>query len=247
MLCTDCTTMFFRNPVNFITISISIIFAIISLILVNKKNISIKTKQLFIHLHIFFLVLPLLYYILFNGCHNFFSGCNKSLAIIVMILLSGVIATITGMILAPLLFIRQFTKKSISNKNNNITEFINKASKELEIKEPKINIVNEAKPFAFSYVKSSIFISLGLIELLSKKELESVILHELYHVKNSSPFFKFSTFLIRLSPLATFTSFIDDLNKEEINADNFSIKFQKTDKYLKKAKIKINKYYNYIF
>ena len=100
-----------------------------------------------------------------------------------------------------------------------------------------------------SGAKLSKFLSLGNHPIpnhfLSKKELESVILHEIYHVKNSSSLFKFSTFFIRLSPLATFTSFIEDLNKEEKDADNFAIKFQNTSKYLNSSKLKIHKYYHF--
>jgi Zn-dependent protease with chaperone function len=149
------------------------------------------------------------------------------------------------MVIAPLLFLKQFRKKSVDNNNKALSNFVSKVSNDLSIIRPNVYIVDDAKPFAFSYIKSSIFISLGLIELLSKKELESVILHEIYHVKNSSSLFKFSTFFIRLSPLATFTSFIEDLNKEEKDADSFAAKFQKTSRYLNNAKLKINRYYHF--
>lgn len=209
------------------------------------KKFSIKTKQFLVYSHVFFLVLPFLFYLFFNGCQSFFSGCNKLQSVLIMLILSGLISVIIGMIVAPLLFLRQFRKKSVDKNNKLISKFVSKVSKNLRIKKPHVYIVNDGKPFAFSYIKSSIFISLGLIELLSRKELESVILHEIYHVKNSSSLFKFSTFFIRLSPLATFTSFIEDLNKEEKDADNFAIKFQNTSKYLNGSKLKIHKYYHF--
>ncbi|PIN81881.1 hypothetical protein COV11_00815, partial [Candidatus Woesearchaeota archaeon CG10_big_fil_rev_8_21_14_0_10_30_7] len=125
-----------------------------------------------------------------------------------------------------------------------IKEFVKKHSKKLNVKEPKIYSLNDANPMAYSItnLNPSIFISAGLSELLSKKEMESVLLHELYHHKNKVYFWKFSINLLRIfSPLATFISTSEPMKQEEKEADNYAINLQKTNKYLLSAKKKINK------
>lgn len=244
MACTECTLGFLGNPVNLSIVIISLIISVTSLVIAIKKSISLKKKLFYIYSHIFFLVLPVIYYLFFRGCQSFFSGCDKAKTIAIMLVVALGIAIILGMILAPLIFVRKYSKKSILVRNGFIDKINSYASKLIGIKKPKIYLLNAADPIAFSLstFKPKIFLSIGMLELLNKKEIESVILHEMAHIKNNSSLLKFSTFFIKISPLAMFTSFNHDLNKEEINADNLAIKLQGTNKFILSTKKKINGY-----
>ncbi|MBI2670912.1 M48 family metalloprotease [Candidatus Woesearchaeota archaeon] len=241
-LCIECSKTFFNSPINLTIVILSIAIALISIILLNTKKFALKTKQYFIYSHIFFLVFPFIFYLFFNGCHSLFPGCNKLRAIILMLILSSIITFVIGIVTTPLLFLKKIKKKAALNKNKYLESFVSKISDSLKIKKPDIYIIKDDEPYAFSYIKSSIFISSRLLNLLSKKELEAVILHEVYHTKNSSSWFKFSTLFLKVSPLAAFTSIIDDINREEVNADKFTIFTQKTNRHINKAKLKIRKY-----
>ncbi|MEK6973791.1 MAG: M48 family metalloprotease [Nanoarchaeota archaeon] len=238
-LCIECSKIFFHNQVNVFIISVSILLSLISLFLLNRKNLSLRAKQYLIYSHIFFLVFPFAYYLFFNGCNALFSHCDKTRAILIMVILSALIAFLAGIIVMPLLFLRRITSRTRLNTNKSISNFVSDVSNEISIRKPSLFVLNDIRPLAFAYIKSSIFISTGLINLLSNKELEAVLLHEINHAKNSSSWFKLSTLFLKVSPIATFITFIEDINKEELESDNFAIVYQKTDKYIKNARRKI--------
>ena len=105
--------------------------------------------------------------------------------------------------------------------------------------------VESAEAFANTFTgwKPTIFISVGLFELLNKKEVEAVILHELYHIKQQGSFLKFSLNLLRLtSPLVAFSVCKNEFLSIEKMADLYAIKVQGTDKHLKSARKKISNY-----
>jgi beta-lactamase regulating signal transducer with metallopeptidase domain len=83
-----------------------------------------------------------------------------------------------------------------------------------------------------------IFLSKKLVQTLSKKELESVVLHEIYHLKKHHSSF---LFLMRvISSILFFLPIIKDIQsyvKAEIEkaADKYAVSFQKTNKYVKSA------------
>lgn len=84
------------------------------------------------------------------------------------------------------------------------------------------------------------------MELLSKKELEAVALHELGHIKNKSSSIKFwSFFAIMLHPLQSFETIHRNIDEEELKADQVVLEFQNTNCFLNTAKSKINSYVSY--
>ena len=94
---------------------------------------------------------------------------------------------------------------------------------------------------AFSQASSTnrIFISVGMMETLTRKELEAVALHEIEHLRRSTPLFKASTAIYRLfSPISAVRAFNSSLVAEERIADEYAAKRQGTDRYLKSAKKK---------
>jgi len=86
-----------------------------------------------------------------------------------------------------------------------------------------------------------VFVSVGMFDLFSKKELDAVLLHELYHVKARSSWSKFSAVFVKaFSPIAWFSS--SSVEKEERAADAFAVHLQKTSRHLKSAKQKLNSF-----
>ena len=70
---------------------------------------------------------------------------------------------------------------------------VTESSKILAIAPPKIGVVEDLRPNAFTIGygrRATIVFSIGLLNLLSKKEVVAVASHELAHVKNNDFFFK---------------------------------------------------------
>ncbi|MFA6048988.1 MAG: M48 family metalloprotease [Candidatus Micrarchaeia archaeon] len=102
-----------------------------------------------------------------------------------------------------------------------------------------------AKPSAFSFSGGSgaVFLSVGMLDLLGKSELDAVMLHELAHVKSRSSTFKLSVAVLRaLSPFSAASSFNGELCAEEENADSFAASIQGTGRFLRSAKKKLDSY-----
>ncbi len=111
---------------------------------------------------------------------------------------------------------------------------------------PRVYLIDKAEPSAFSlsYLRPSIFFTVGLTELLEQKEVEAVLLHELGHIKQRSSFVKFTNTFIRLFvPIANFNPLSSELGQEEHDADVIAIMLQKTDIHIRHAKEKIASYY----
>ena len=102
----------------------------------------------------------------------------------------------------------------------------------------ELYLIDKAKPVAFTLGKK-VFVSVGMFELLSKKELEAVLLHELYHVKSRASWGKFSTGFVKLfSPIAWFSA--SSVEREEECADAFAVKIQNTKQFVNSAKKKVS-------
>jgi beta-lactamase regulating signal transducer with metallopeptidase domain len=85
-----------------------------------------------------------------------------------------------------------------------------------------------------------------MIDVLTKKELASVLLHEYGHLAGSSSFYKSSNWVYSKLPLLS--AFLDSFaldNEEESNADNFAIKTQGTSRYLNSTKKKLKTYFEH--
>ncbi len=219
----------------------SIILALLFYYLFKRAG-AVKAKIIFLYMHIFMLFLPFIFSIFSWKCFMSFYQCSPYL-IITLLFSSTILAFLFSFITIPYLY--RWAIKSDEIKTGCIKDFIKTQSKELAIKEPRIYAINDAKPFAYSItnINPAIFITVGLCEILSKKEIEAVLFHELYHIKSKSSLWKFSLNTLRiLSPLATFITASDAITKEEIDADSFAIKQQGTCKYLNSAKKKIDSY-----
>jgi Zn-dependent protease with chaperone function len=135
-----------------------------------------------------------------------------------------------------------FTNQKNEIINGSLYDFVRRYSKRLNISAPKIYAVNKAEPVAFSFrsFKSAIFLSIGLFDILDRKETEAVVLHELAHIKQKSSIIKFSNQILNVfSPLSIVARFNHDSSYEEEAADKFVVKVQKTAGHISSAKMKL--------
>ncbi|MBI4168260.1 MAG: M48 family metalloprotease [Candidatus Aenigmarchaeota archaeon] len=222
----------------------SLSFAIIFLYSIKKFNLSTKLKVGLIYGHFILLFFPLVLLTTDFACGAMCMPCGTdTLAMATYALPSAILlGTLAGFVVIPSFYM--FSNKR-QMENTEIVSFVKRYAKKLKIMMPKIYVVDKAKPVAFSFksFRSAIFVSIGMMDILSKKELQSVILHEMAHLKQKSSMLKVSSSLLRMfSPLSLLARFHHDTGKEELDADNFAIKVQRTPKYLDSAKRKMRNY-----
>jgi beta-lactamase regulating signal transducer with metallopeptidase domain len=102
---------------------------------------------------------------------------------------------------------------------------------------PEIYVVasRESRAFSLGFVRRSIYISSQLVEKMSDKELEAVILHEYKHVKDFDSLKLFIAFVIEtaLSFIPSMKEFTISMRIDrEIEADGFAVHIQKTNTHL---------------
>ncbi len=113
---------------------------------------------------------------------------------------------------------------------------------------PALYIVDSASPSAFSFSgkNSAIFVSVGMLDILGKNELDAVLLHELAHIRAGSSTFKLSIAVLRaFSPFSRINSFNRELSCDEDAADLFAAGMQGTARFLRSAKKKLDAYHSH--
>ncbi len=244
MLCTDCAVSFFQDPFKMGIVIVSLMLSMLSLLLIRTQR-SINRKAVLVYLHIFGLLFPLFFYIFFNGCSSFFSSCSTAKATLYLIMVTGISAALIGGILASILFLKMHKRNSKEVTSGFAVELLARKSRELTINRPRLYALKTAKPVAFSnsLFSPAIFISAGMADILTRKELGAVLMHELGHIKNSSSELKLSSSLMSLlSPASHIASFRDELSKDEASADDFAVSVQGSGKHLASAKARILEY-----
>ncbi|MBI2667864.1 M48 family metalloprotease [Candidatus Woesearchaeota archaeon] len=231
----------FMHPL-LISIMIFSFIASISFFILFRKTDKIKAKTNYLYAHIFFLFLPFIFSVLLWECIMPIFMCTPKLIIYG---LSGgsAIGLLTSFLVIP--YVYPWATNSRVIKNKGMINFLKRQTKNLKIKKTNLYSVEDIAPIAYSITntKPAIFLSVGLCELLNKKEREAVLLHELYHIKNNSSFWKFSMSNMKMfSPLSSFSSIRKSLEKEEKDADLFAVKIQGTKIFLHSAKYKVNKW-----
>jgi Zn-dependent protease with chaperone function len=146
------------------------------------------------------------------------------------------LALVTGTWLIPALHRRQHRARPLR------LGLLARLCRQMGIRQPRLYSLDTAKPLAFT-AGSAVHLSTGLMELLTPKELEAVLLHELHHVRRRHSFLKLSAFLARAcSPIAAFTSIPAVLAGEEAAADDHAARIQGTRRHLAAAKRKLSEY-----
>jgi len=232
---------FFASPLNASLSLISIVLALLVLLKLDDKTLSQKQRILFVYLHLAFLFAPLVFLALSLSCQYASLGCAVTLAQLFLYALPGIIfaTVIAGFVLLP-----HYYEQSSLTASKQLQDFVDEEAKRLKLsKAPKVFSFDSGKPFAFSlsFFKPRVFVSVGMQEVLRKKELEAVLLHELAHIKNASSWFKFSSSLLKaFSPFAAVKSFGFSINGEERKADNYAALRQGTRRHLNSAKRKVS-------
>ena len=181
---------FIKAPTNIYVFIFSLILSSAFYLLFMRTE-SIKRKMNFLALHIVFLFFPFIFTAVFWKCTMPLASCSPMIFMI-SAPIAGIIAIVSGFILLP--YIYRWSDKNQIVQNGFASDFVAEQSRKLGIKEPEIYSINDIKPIAYSItnLKPAIFISAGLSELLTKKEMEAVLLHELHHHKSKAYFWKFS-------------------------------------------------------
>ena len=229
----DSAVTFVTDPAKMLVVVISLLLGIAAIIAWKKYN-----KAWLLYSHLFFVLSPLFYFAFSINCslsivQGFLSWCTALFAKFVIYILPPLMALsfIGGYLLLPKLYRRRAKLLNI--------KMFSELCKKTGIK-AELYLIDKAKPVAFA-LRNKIFISVGMFDLLSKEELEAVLLHELHHVRARSSWSKFSARFVRaFSPIAWFSA--SSVEKEERAADAFAIHMQRTSRYLKSAKNKVSSF-----
>lgn len=247
--------VFLYNPFNvYISIAAVSLSLLFFLLLKFNANASNRQRLFLAYGHVFALVFPIIYFMYSTGCRMLFSSCDRVAAILYIAFMALASGLITAMIVAPFFMLKNFKKRSTEMHGNYISKFVSSQAAKQGISNAKgtnnvkVYLLESAKPiaFSFSHVKKNIFVSIGLVELLSRKELEAVLLHELWHIRENSPSLKITDFFMKMfSPFAKLASFAGKINEDEAMADSFATKIQHTARHVNSAKKKIEEFYNF--
>lgn len=246
----DTVTAFLANPL-YLSLSLgAIIAAAILLTWENSRKLTVSAKILLIYLHIALLLTPLAIFAYSSGCGiPLYSCAGKAAFYASPLILAGIITGtgVLGYFFLPRLYRRRFGTLHIGDIT--LRRFISEQSKKHGIRKPSIHVIQGAVPraFSFSSFKPAIFISVGMLDIMTRKEIEAVLLHEIGHLASKSSFNKFFSRLMKVvSPVAMFSPPLRTaVDKEEALADEFAVKEQKTAKYLESARRKVERFLNF--
>lgn len=178
-----CLPAFIASKEGIFTIVFSILLLGISHWKIRKKETVHRT--FWIYAHLFAVTLPIFYFLFASKCGSIFS-CNTAAFIFsIPVSILGTIAL--GYIIAPWIYQHSLKTKEVTN--GELYNTVKNLASPENIKMPKLFLVDEIKPTAFSStsITPKIFFSVGMLEILTKKEFEAVLLHELYHIKTKTP------------------------------------------------------------
>lgn len=187
--------------------------------------------------------------------HHFVEACRQlantfftsgthfiGLMIVVLTLLVAVIFCVKT--LFSLMKTQRKIKNLLAYKSDTIPNKLQNVLEKAELEGDRVVVIRKQSNHAFSYgIRSpKIVLSEGVIKKLSSKQLEAVVLHELYHLKS-----KHSLLLI-LSEIISSTLFflplVKEINKKmrvvfEKQADAFTASIQGNNLHLGKALLKV--------
>jgi len=204
----------------------------------HKPDVTTKSKIALIYVHLTFLFFPFVLLTANSACGTLCFSCHNNYGQLFAYSLPAtlLISTLAGTVAIPALYTRAIRRRLTKG---HVFNFVKKYSRKMGVKPPQLYLVDKARPVAFSFrsLRSSIFVSIGAMEILSKKEKEAVLLHEMAHIKERSSLMKFSLLLMKLSPFSLL-GFHHDAGEEESKADRYAISVQGTDRYIMSAKKK---------
>lgn len=241
--CFGAATVIGFDKIIFVLLSLTIAFGLLAAL---KKATTTKSKIFLAYTHLAFLFFPLFLLTTNTACGVMCMSCHNSLPALfaVAVPASALAAVVTGFIFLPSYFI--YSRKTRALKDKELQQLVKGHSRRLGIKPPRLYAIDSSKPAAFSFrsFRSAIFMSIGLKELLTGKEKEAVLLHELAHIKERSSAMKLSKTILNIfSPLSLAVNFYDDSAEEKV-ADSFAVSVQATARHINSAKRKMKAFHS---
>jgi len=237
-----CLVDFLSSPANVLLSGFSFSLAYLAFSRM-RTNVPVRQKLALVYTHIAALIFPFALLGLTMTCNTLGFGCHS---VIIGLFLYALPATVLltsvfGFALVPMAYTRS---SHASELKGNLLSFLERAAKAVGIRTPGLYSLDRPAPFAFSFstLRPSMFLSVGLLDILNKKEIEAVVLHELAHIANKDSLLKMPSFLLRLSPFSFMQGFGSAISEQEKLADEFAAGIQGTDKHLLSAKRKIEQY-----
>ncbi|MBI4439957.1 hypothetical protein HY638_03215, partial [Candidatus Woesearchaeota archaeon] len=181
MVCSECSQQVLGNLINLKILVPSLAVSLAFFALSFRKSFSFKKKLSLLYGHIFFLIFPFLFGLFFSGCQALYSHCSLAGPLFALFLLTALGTATVLALLTPMLFLIKYRKQSKELVGSCWNKLARRISKEHGMKTPKVFHLKTPKPVAFStsFFRPSIFMSVGLTDILGKKETEAVLLHEL--------------------------------------------------------------------
>lgn len=235
--------IFLTDPLNLSLSLGSILMALLVLWWSRSSGLSVTKRVFLIYAHIAFLIVPVALFAYSSGCALPSSDCTVKTALYAMpFILTGIIMTagVLGYFVMPRLYRKRMGARVLTGP---LAQFVRQNADKHRLHTPSLNVIDSAVPqaFSFSSLRPAIFISAGMLDILSANELKAVLLHELGHLARRSSLFKFSAKLAQtISPVAMFTSMHHALNSEENDADDFAVRAQGTRRHLESARRKVD-------
>ncbi len=239
-----CLEAFFSNPFYIGLSLLSLSAAFIVFFKFRDEKRSLKLKIAMAYGHIVLLAFPIMLFLYTMVCASPAVSCGNMgwLETAGVIIPGTLLASLfAGVVAVPALFVFSSNSRRFRGRE---ARWLGAMARQLGIRPPRVYVVEDARPqaFSFSSVFSAVFISLGALELLSKREREAVLLHELGHLKSGSSSLKFSALLLKLATPVSARSFHEALSAEERKADNFAARLQGTRKFLESARKKVEEF-----
>lgn len=235
-----CIIAFVNDQLQLSLAAVSLAIAVAAIFAMRLKSAGIRQKIRLIYIHLAALFFPPIFFALSMKCGG---TCDMTLVEIAAYSIPAAFAAsfAFGFLGVPGIYLKANFAKKLSGKNE-LSKFVAKHAQKLNVPAPAIFFADSQKPYAFSFSwpKSMIVLSVGLSDILGKKEIEAVLLHELYHTRSKASLVKLSAFFMKFSPFAILKRFNDELNSEEASADAFSGEMQGTPRHLLSAKRKID-------
>ena len=228
-----CLETFIRNPMGSASIALFGTLALASLYLMLSRK-STRSRITWSYPFAFSFLFLISYFAFSMMCHESVPICSEH-ALMYSIPAAVLGSLLFGYIIMPNLFL--MWNRAI------ISETLGKGLPQ----DVRVYVADKGEPFAFSYggLSRRIVVSQGMVDILSKKELEAVILHEYGHLVNNSSFYKTSGWLLSKVPL--FRAFFDRgalEDDEERRADAFATLSQGTGRHIRSAKKKLRHYFS---
>lgn len=233
--------IFLSNPFN-VGISLAAFsLALLVLVKLGDKTLTPKKRIILTFAHLTLLFSPLLLLGATLTCQNSSLSCPVTLLRLAVYAIPTLLAI---MMAAVFILVPKYYERSSYRAPHSMQEFVNRESRRLNLRKiPKVLSFDSGRPFALSisFFNPKIFLSIGMREILTKKEIEAVLLHEIAHVKNASSWFKLSSALLNFfSPFAAVRNFGFSVDAEERSADDYAVSRQKTSRHINSAKRKIS-------